>query len=45
MKRHIKKRQGKFKEDPPNFDPEYGEPPFLSEWMDAEQAVPLNSVS
>ena len=39
MKRHIEKRQGKFREDPPGFDMEYGEPPYLSEWFEADQAL------
>jgi len=39
MKRHIEKRQGRFREDPPDFDPEYGEPAYLPEWFEADQAL------
>lgn len=38
-KRQIEHREGAFHEDPPGFDPENGEPPYIEEWVESDTAL------
>jgi len=37
----IENRTGRYRNDPPNFDPEWGEPAYLEELMDAHTSLNL----
>ena len=39
IRRRIEAQESPYDEAPPSFDPENGEPPFLEEWLEADEAV------
>lgn len=39
IQRKIDAEESPFDEPPPSFDPEYGEPAFLEEWIEADEAA------